>query len=516
MSYTFHQVSNSTTARTTFEIQRSLNQFNLELTPEYKARVIWVEDTGDFVVSFMVQNKDERSQFKVGTTMKAALRMQRHPIPTQRRLLAISRVCRPVGAKNKKRSRHLALQSFLLGTGIPKQQNGPGLIEESMKDMSPFERDRFKKYVSTFEVRNGPQKATWRYMFENRNFVTQLQGPPGTGKTKTAAMIAMTFMASNTKTAFCAPSNTAAEQCMEEVIKELNTLKKIDPKLSDSYTVVYLPTTAITKESLKNAGITEEHLANDIDEVASATEQDCLVPLSLGPNFNVIVGDHEQLKPTVRSRGYNKFAKQLGLPLYTRFYGHYNVPLHRLKINYRMHPDIAELPDMLTYKWLGCHSCTRVESVAYKLYIDWYNSEDGEPYRKGIRNPAWSGKTDEGNRVRWINPKGSKGAPAPGEHFLRNFANINAAVDLVTSMLNHIPGEGVEDINGGVITILSPYKADLVEMKRQLEMSIQGIMPEFLRIPEGTTVDKIQGGQNQIIIFLIPPRHPSSLGFMKE
>ncbi|KAF7950205.1 hypothetical protein EAE96_007496 [Botrytis aclada] len=89
-----------------------------------------------------------------------------------------------------------------------------------------------------------------------------------------------------------------------------------------------------------------------VDESAFGSGPDSYVPLALKPRHSVLAGDHEQLKPTVRSSGHNEFANQLGLSLYERFYGKSTMPLYRLKINYRMHPDIVELPANLTYEWL--------------------------------------------------------------------------------------------------------------------------------------------------------------------
>ncbi|CZR63032.1 uncharacterized protein PAC_12929 [Phialocephala subalpina] len=618
-----------------------------QYTNTFKARAIEVGDQGDFTLSFMVEKKADRTEFDLGETIRVVLRMNRNPIPTQRQIKAIGKVCRAPGPRNQRTWRIKALQDFLMGAGVPKDYTGAGdapkadtsagaskadtgegaskseasaaaYIDEALSKMTGAEKKRFREYLKTFEVMNGPQKATWRDIFEYRNFMTQMQGPPGTGKTKTAAMIAVTFMMTKTKTAFCAPSNTATEQCLEEVIQQLEVLKKIDPKFANDYKVIYLPTTATTKASIAKAGITEDHAAFDmvaegqrskfqeyslhthivasfksrvdnkigdtkqaqdwldthekiknglsigrkeakdfvnvgmlesaavlkqervrlvvstcnnadqmvefgyeanavvIDESAFSTEQDCLVPLSLCARFNVLVGDHEQLKPFVRSRGHNEFARQLGLSIYTRFYGHYNVPLHRLKINYRMHPDIAELPGLLSYEWLGCDPSTKIESDAYKYYNEWYNSDSAKKYRDNTRPPAYGGKKDEGNRVRWINPKGSKGAPAPGENSPRNFSNIWAGVELLMSLLDHRNSAGVKDIKASDITILSPYKADLAEMKALVAMVMGEDMPGFLYIPEGTTIDKIQGGQNQIIILMVPPHHPNTLGFMKE
>jgi hypothetical protein len=585
---------------------------------EYKGRTINVDSDADFVVSFFVQKKEERAEFVEGQQITVALKMDRNPIPTRRQLKEVMKDCKKPSKKDGWKFR--AMQRFLKGAGNPETDSETlgSLKEEAFARMDDREKKLFQDYIDSCNM-NGPQQDVWKHIFDYRHFLTMLQGPPGTGKTRTVANIALSYALLKMKTALCAPSNTATEECMRNVVQNLNRLCEIDPEAKNDFKVVLLPTTASTKASLANLGEEQaaydflaegEGAANDpfqeyrlhahvvksfqtrvatgqgdveqarkwlsvrdklksrntvsrkelrafidlgieeggvvlkdprvrlvvstsnnadqmaeygykpqavvIDEAAFATEQDSMVPLSLGARSNVIVGDHEQLKPIVRSRGSNEFASQLGLSLYERFYGHFSVPLFRLKINYRMHPDIAELPGILTYEWLGCDPCTSIPSDAYNYFNEWYQSEAGESYREATRAPAFGGVADESNRVRWLNTIGGKASPKPGSTSLRNFANINAAVDLVTSLLNHQPSDDVPDLPGSSITIISPYKDDLDEMKKQLKMAIDLEMPRFLNVPEGSTVDKMQGGQNEIIILLIPPHHCSLLDFLKE
>jgi hypothetical protein len=430
----------------------------------------------------------------------------------------------------------------------------------------------------------------------------------------------MSFVLLKVKTALCTPSNIAVEECMKNVVQNLNLLRMMDPTAANDFLVVLLPTTASTKASLKNLG--DEHAAHDfvaegegaesdpyreyrlhshivrsmqskvalrsadhetaqkwlevlgklktkqtvkrkdlrdfvdfgiaesinvlkdprvrlvlstssnadliieygykpgaliLDEAASSSEPESMIPFSLGARSNVIVGDHEQLKPFVRSQGHNEFARQLGLSMYERFYGHHSVPLFRLKINYRMHPDIAQLPGILTYEWLGCDPSTNTASDAYKYFNDWFYNGAGESWNEATRAPAFGGAADPDCRVRWVNTKDSFASAKPGSTSLRNFANINAALSLVLSLLKHKPSDGIPDLPGSSVTLLSPYKEDLEELKKQLGFGIKAELgPDFLNIPLVQTIDKMQGGQNEVVILLIPPHHCSLLGFMKE
>ncbi|KAK0108023.1 hypothetical protein ONS95_002848 [Cadophora gregata] len=570
---------------------------------QFEARVISGGEQ-DFRLSFFVKDKATREQFVAGEVIKVSLFMTRNPIPSRRSLKAIGKLCKKPGKKDGFKFK--SMQTFLKGAGVPPPREGEkSLWDTAMEVMTDIEKSRLERYMSSFPM-NGPQLHVWTAIFKYRNFVTQLQGPPGTGKTRTVAIIAMTFALTKARTALCAPSNTAAEECLRNVLEHLKVLYQLDPTAQDDFKVVYVPTTASTKEALASLG--EEHIAYDmfkegegsdddpfkqfklhahvvrsfekraslklgdymeaeswlkvlerlradhqvkpklmrqfvdlgmaegatvlqdpnvkivvstsssadlladyqykphaiiIDESASATEQESLVPLALLARYNVLVGDHEQLKPTIRSKGHNEYGSQYGMSIYKRMYDNHGVPLYRLKINYRMHPDIAELPGILTYEWLGCDPSTKVDSDAYRYFQDWYfESELGGVYDEETRDPQYGGEADEDIRVRWLNIADGFASPKPGSTSLRNYANINAAIMLVLSLLKHHPSDStIPDLKGSDITILSPYRADLEVMRTQLAWAIE---------------KDIGGVQNQIVILLIPPHDASHLGFMRE
>ncbi|KAL2073972.1 hypothetical protein VTL71DRAFT_7750 [Oculimacula yallundae] len=71
-----------------------------------------------------------------------------------------------------------------------------------------------------------------------------------------------------------------------------------------------------------------------MDDCDAATEQENLVPLSLGARFSCLIGNHEQQGPNVRSEGHNEFADQLGVSLFRRTWENGNVPRHQLEHGY--------------------------------------------------------------------------------------------------------------------------------------------------------------------------------------
>ncbi|KAG8227625.1 hypothetical protein J437_LFUL004237, partial [Ladona fulva] len=92
-----------------------------------------------------------------------------------------------------------------------------------------------------------------------------------------------------------------------------------------------------------------------IDEACQSLELDSLLPLQLGIKKLVLVGDQEQLYPTVMSL----VAKQNGLEmsLFERLWSCLskeetetsNLPLALLKVQYRMHPEICHWPNVYVY-----------------------------------------------------------------------------------------------------------------------------------------------------------------------
>ncbi|XP_048732899.2 probable helicase senataxin isoform X5 [Ostrea edulis] len=91
-----------------------------------------------------------------------------------------------------------------------------------------------------------------------------------------------------------------------------------------------------------------------VDEASQANELDCIIPLRYGVNKFILVGDPEQLSPTVTS---SKTAQNLfGQSLFERFYRHFqscketDSPILMLDTQYRMHPEIAYWPSQYIYQ----------------------------------------------------------------------------------------------------------------------------------------------------------------------
>lgn len=239
-----------------------------------------------------------------------------------------------------------------------------------------------------------------------RSPLTLIQGPPGTGKTVTSASIVYHLSKQNKgQVLVCAPSNVAVDQLTEKIHKTNLRVVRLCAKsreavsspvefLSLHYQVRQIHTTGnkfadlhklqmlkdeqgelsssdekkyhnykrlAEREILQNAqvicctcvGAGDPRLTNFrfkqvlIDESTQSTEPECLIPLVLGGNRVVLVGDHCQLGPVIMC----KKAANAGLSqsLFERLVVLGVRPV-RLQVQYRMHPALSEFPSNRFYE----------------------------------------------------------------------------------------------------------------------------------------------------------------------
>ncbi|CAF3705736.1 unnamed protein product [Adineta steineri] len=122
-----------------------------------------------------------------------------------------------------------------------------------------------------------------------------------------------------------------------------NQLDKIDKPKKPS-TSVASSSTSTTISSLFNCLI--------IDEAGQCIEIDNFIPLRLGMNRIVLVGDPEQLPATILSR--RALEAGLNQSLFERLYKLFkydlNNPIRMLNVQYRMHDEICKFPSMHIYR----------------------------------------------------------------------------------------------------------------------------------------------------------------------
>jgi hypothetical protein len=162
--------------------------------------------------------------------------------------------------------------------------------------------------------------------------------------------------------------------------------------------VKIIVSTCSNSAQLKDFGFAPDAII--IDESAFGTEADSCVPLTLGAAHIILSGDHEQLKPQVQCLQHAEYAFQQGLPIFERVLRNGNVPLFRLKVNYRMHEEIALLAGALSYGFLACDPSTAEEEDVFKFYHDFWYSGDGAKYRHARRPSPFTKSKDTKKNIR--------------------------------------------------------------------------------------------------------------------
>ena len=121
-----------------------------------------------------------------------------------------------------------------------------------------------------------------------------------------------------------------------------------------------------------------------IDEAAQCIELSALIPLKYGCSRCILVGDPEQLPPTVLSRSAQSFGYEQSL--FVRMQHNHPKDVHLLDTQYRMHPEISSFPSKQFYS----SRLVDGEGMAKLRAKPWHASGILGPYRffdvEGIQN----------------------------------------------------------------------------------------------------------------------------------
>lgn len=217
-----------------------------------------------------------------------------------------------------------------------------------------------------------------------------------------------------------------------------------------------------------------------IDESSQQTEPMSLVPLTKGCQKAILVGDHVQLRATVR-----KYTKALGfeISLFERLYTFENLPegsLQRVMLNvqYRMHPRICEFPSQEFYegKLKADISCERNTL-----------SEHGFPWPE-IHSP-------DGQLERCVF------VPCLGEEEVGYRSKGNLLQAELCKEIYRLIGSTSESI-----AVLTPYTRQVKILKDRLTGSATV-----------TSIDRFQGQEADIIIYVTVRSNPhGDIGFLSD
>ncbi|KAF7870646.1 hypothetical protein EAF04_004390 [Stromatinia cepivora] len=221
-----------------------------------------------------------------------------------------------------------------------------------------------------------------------------------------------------------------------------------------------------------------------IDEAAQCIELSALIPLKYGATKCILVGDPEQLPPTVLSR----LAKSYGYEqsLFVRMQRNHPQDVHLLDTQYRMHPEISRFPSQQFYN----SRLVDGDGMAQLRVQPWHASSILGPYRFFD--------------VVGVQSKETKG------HSLINVPELNAAIQLYQRLKTDYRSYDFR----GKIGIITTYKAQLNELKRRFGAKFGD---EIFEEIEFNTTDAFQGREREIIIFsCVRAKASGGIGFLND
>ncbi|KAK0487479.1 SEN1 N terminal-domain-containing protein [Armillaria novae-zelandiae] len=221
-----------------------------------------------------------------------------------------------------------------------------------------------------------------------------------------------------------------------------------------------------------------------IDEAAQAIELSSLIPLKYRCTRCVMVGDPQQLPPTVLSTEATKYMYNQSL--FVRLQRSRPEAVHLLSIQYRMHPEISRLPSRLFYDG--------------RLL-------DGPSMDKKTSQP-WHTSTKFGV-YKFFNVVNSREEGAKGKSF-KNTSEARVVRALYSRLLKQFKDK--EDIRVGIIT---PYRGQVFELRRLFEEEFGRDISNKVAF---NTVDGFQGQEKDVIVLSCVRAGPgvTSVGFLAD
>ncbi|KAF7724220.1 DEAD-box type RNA helicase [Apophysomyces ossiformis] len=234
--------------------------------------------------------------------------------------------------------------------------------------------------------------------------------------------------------------------------------------------VVCATLSASGHDMISSMGLTFETVI--IDEAAQSIEISTLIPLKYDCQRCVLVGDPNQLPPTVLSLVAAKY--QYEQSLFMRLQHSIPDDVHLLSIQYRMHPAISAFPSKLFYN-SRLKDGPDMDKISGAV---WHTKEEFPPYRF-FHIEEGKEKTGYGKSI-------------------YNVAEAEAAVVLVDKLACQLPMVKF----AYKIGVITPYKQQLSQLKLRFERRFG---PRILDVIDFNTVasaiDGFQGQEKDIIIF---------------
>lgn len=221
-----------------------------------------------------------------------------------------------------------------------------------------------------------------------------------------------------------------------------------------------------------------------IDEAAQCVELSSLIPLKYGCAKCIMVGDPQQLPPTVFSKDAARFKYEQSL--FVRMQGNSPDNVHLLDTQYRMHPEISRFPSQAFYHGRLLDG----PNMAKLRARPWHSTELLSPFR-------------------FFDVQGQQSALPKGKS-LTNHAEIRVAESIYDRLTQDFRQVSFK----GKVGIITPYKAQLRALKDQFRNRFGN---EILDDIEFNTTDAFQGRESEIIIFSCVRASPNKgIGFLND
>lgn len=222
-----------------------------------------------------------------------------------------------------------------------------------------------------------------------------------------------------------------------------------------------------------------------VDEACQCTELSSIIPLRYGGKRCIMVGDPNQLPPTVLSGAASNYGYNQSL--FVRMEKH-SLP-YLLDVQYRMHPAISKFPSLEFYSG-RLKDGPKVEELNIR---PWHKDDSMAPYR--FFDIVTGRESQNSKSMSYV-----------------NMEEIRVAIELVESLLNNYERE--IDFSGK-IGVISPYKEQAVTMKRQFRSFFGATIAQYV---DFNTIDGFQGQEKEIIIIscVRADDSKSSVGFLRD
>lgn len=222
-----------------------------------------------------------------------------------------------------------------------------------------------------------------------------------------------------------------------------------------------------------------------VDEACQCTELSAIIPLRYGGRRCIMVGDPNQLPPTVLSGAASNFGYNQSL--FVRM--EKNSSPYLLDVQYRMHPAISKFPSAEFYNG-RLKDGPDVETLNIR---PWHQVAPLAPYR--FFDIVTGKESQNSKSMSYV-----------------NMEEIRVAIELVEDLMNRY--EKTVDFSGK-IGVISPYKEQAMTMRRQFRSHFGASIMHYV---DFNTIDGFQGQEKEIIIIscVRADDTKTSVGFLKD